>query len=209
MNKDENKESKMTVARALSELKMLQKRIDKTRDTTVFISTRVPGRVFKDHVKETQSSYKSLCDMMARYEKIKFAVISSNAQTRVTVGKKNLSVAEVIAERECMEQKRRVLEVMRAQRLRAEEEMTRYSEHLEDKMQKWISEMTSGKERASDFELKHLQDQFLEMNKMEYLDPLPQGLDVIIKNLDEEIDVFDKNVDFALSESNAVTVIDV
>lgn len=199
----------ISITRALVELKTLQKRITRLLTSTTFVSTKVLDRAFTDHVPETKSNFSALKDLIARFEKIKFAIVMSNAQTKVNIGKHTYTVAEAIAKKECLRHSRDLLETLREQKQRVDMDMVSYSTHVEQLFERNCETMLkkeNGK-NPSEYEMKSYKDIFFANHKMERVDPL--NIDMVISKLTEEIEDFDKTVDFVLSESNAVTLISV
>lgn len=81
--------SKITITRALTELKTLDKRIQKAIDSGTFVSFY--GQFFKpdENSKSAQSNYQSIMDLLERRKQIKSLIVMSNAVTKVIIyGKK-------------------------------------------------------------------------------------------------------------------------
>ena len=93
---------KMTVHKALCELKTLDSRIQKCMQQNPFVfankhaNSKVAGVSVGDYCKEVQASYQSANDLIARRDAIKRAVTLSNATVKVTIGGKEYTVAEAI-----------------------------------------------------------------------------------------------------------------
>jgi len=195
--------SNLTVTRGLSELNTIKKRISKLTQGTTFLSTKVGGHAWRDHVHETKSNWQAVNDLMDRYTQIKFAIITSNASTRVKVGEETYTVAEAIAFKECLQHKRALLLTMREQREQTDRLVEQHNNNVRQKLDRLL-EMNFQRERKTDEgDIKSISDAYLKNNAIEVVDPL--GLDRQISKIDEEIDSFAKEVDFALSESNALT----
>ena len=93
---------KMTVHKALCELKTLDSRTQKCMQQNPFVfankhaNSKVAGVSIGDYCKEVQASYQSANDLIARRDAIKRAVTLSNATVKVTIGGKEYTVAEAI-----------------------------------------------------------------------------------------------------------------
>ena len=85
---------KMTVHKALCELKTLDARIQKGIQQNPFVfankhaNSKVAGVNVGDYCKEILASYQSVNDLIARRDAIKRAVTLSNATVTVTIGGK-------------------------------------------------------------------------------------------------------------------------
>jgi hypothetical protein len=197
--------SEITVTRALAELKTLHKRIQKLTTGTTFISTRVLGRAWRDHNEETKSNFQAVRALVDRYERIKFAIIRSNANVQVTIGGVTYTVAEAIARKESMQHQRDLYDQMRRQRTAATQAVEYHTTDVQRKLDGLLKQNFSGEKKVEESDIKTITEAFLRNNRIEEVDPL--GLDKVISELDEEIQSFAKEVDFTLSESNATTKI--
>ena len=93
---------KMTIHKALCELKTLDSRIqDAIRRSTFCFANKhsnqkIHGIPIEDVKKECKAAYQSISDLISRRNAIKCAVVLSNATTKVTIGGKEYTVAEAI-----------------------------------------------------------------------------------------------------------------
>lgn len=197
--------SEITVTRALAELKTLHKRIQKLTTDTTFISTRILGRAWRDHADESKSNFQALTDLIRRYEAIKFAIIQSNAKVQVHIAGVTYTVAEAIAKKESLQHQRQLLEQLRKQRNTVTQQVEYHTQDVQRKLDNLLERNFSKDRKVDESDIKTITDAFLKNNKIDTVDPL--GLDGVITTLDEEIQEFSKEVDFTLSESNAMTKI--
>ena len=199
--------STLTITRALAELKTLEKRISKLTNSTTFVSFRVTGRRWEDHVDETKSNYQSLSDLIARYNRIKNAVIHSNATTKVTISGTKYTVAEAISRKNTINYEQQLLETMRQQRTDTRNQISWYEKEVQTKLDSLLEKSFSRDKKTSDTEIKTITEAFLNANSAEEVDPL--GIDDEIKRMEASIDDFLKEVDFVLSEANAMNTVEV
>ena len=87
---------KMTITRALTELKTLDKRIQKTTGSGVFISFQGKFHKPNEYSKKGPAVYQSVMDLLNRRKRIKSAIVSSNAVTNVKICGKEMTIAEAI-----------------------------------------------------------------------------------------------------------------
>lgn len=190
----------ISITRALAELATLKKRITKLSSNTTFISTKVSGRSWTDHLNDSKAAWQSINDLMARYQAIKFAVLESNSSTRVTISDKSYSVAEAIATKECMVQKRAFLDDLRRQRQTIAGQVQTHESGVQHQLNSLL-ETSFKNDKSGGGDIKVVSDAYLKNNRIEVMDPL--GLDKKITELDNEILSFTSEVDFVLSESNS------
>jgi len=203
--------SELTITRALVELKTLDSRITKLVDTTSFIAMKTKNKnynlVEEDYKKNVMASYQSLNDLIARRDSIKNAIVLSNATTQVTVAGKTMTVANAIEFKKTIEYKKKILEIMKKQR----QAVTIESENHKQKVQAKIDDnirIICGKDTKPDTNtIQTISDGIAKGDPVEIYDPL--GLDVLIKELEELTGEFTANIDYVLSESNALTKITV
>lgn len=210
---------KMTVHRALAELKTMDARIDSAiRGTTYVLAVKrsaekingVKIDTFKDAMKANDQKVNSL---IRRRDAMKRALVISNATTKVTVGGKEYTVAEAI---ECkvhgMEYMKALKNSMTSAYLAAQAEMKRNDDEvLEKRAEQYVLSVIAAQPKDAKMSvdseaMKALRKSYIENNAFEMLDPL--GVAERIAELDEMIHAFETDVDAALSCSNALTVIE-
>lgn len=210
---------KMTIHRALAELKTMDDRIEKAIDSVTYVMAvkhsaekinGVPVAEFKENIK---SGYQKVQSLMARRDAMKRAVVLSNATTKVTVAGKEMSVAEAI---ECkshgMEYKKYLRNKLVSQQRTAQANLDANSgEALEKKAEQYVLSVISAQPKDSKMSvdseaMKALRKTYIENNTYDLIDPI--GVTKVMENLLDEINEFETEVDAALSVSNAVTVIE-
>ena len=200
-------ENELTVTRALAELTTIKKRVEKLTNNTTFIGTRTTGQAWKDFQPETRANWQSINDLQNRYNNIKFAIIRSNAETRVTVSSMDLTVAEVIVMKECMTQKKTLLLSLRQQRDRTTRGVELHEKEVQKQLDRLLEGLCKGHDGNRDQkQITDVSETYRKNNRCEVVDPI--NLDKEIEALDRAVDSFNGEVDFVLSESNALTKID-
>lgn len=207
---------KMTVHKALCELKTLDARIVKAIQGADFVfankhaNTKVSGKSLSAYCEEVKAAYRSACDLISRRDAIKRAVTMSNATTKVVIGGQEYTIAEAIEmKNHGIPMQQRLLDKLakdnRAARKRADESNGEYLEMRADEYVKSLYGNVDMK-GASD-EIKKVRSDFIAAQTMELVDPL--GIDDEMKRLDDIISSFSVEIDAALSVSNALTEITV
>ena len=210
---------KMTVHKALAELKNIDARIEKAiRDTTYVLAVKhsaekINGVTVANFKENMKSGYQKVNDLIARRDAMKRAVVLSNATTKVTVGGKEYTVAEAIeAKNHGVEFKKALLNTMTYAYKSAQNELNRNGdEALEKKAEQYILSMIAAQPKDSkmtvDSEaMKIMRKTYIENNKYDLIDPLDVAS--VMDKLEKEIHEFETEVDAALSVSNALTVIE-
>ena len=207
---------KMTVHKALCELKTLDARITKAIQGSTYVfankhsNAKVSGKTISAYSDEVKSAYQSACDLIARRDAIKRAVTLSNATTKVTIGGQEYTIAEAIEMKNHgipMQQKLldKLVKDNRAARKQADENN---GEYLEMRADEYVKSLYGNVDmKGASEEIKKVRADFIAAQMMELVDPI--GISAEMKRLDETITGFTVEIDAALSVSNALTEITV
>ena len=199
----------MSITQALAELKLLDKRIQKALDNVTWadIKTKSYPLDVEKFGKMVRAEYQSFTDLVKRRDTIKRAVVKANAATRVKVGTWEGTVAEAIEYKTSIVYKKRLLSVMREQLLTAMQQFKEQQEAVDGRLEKLLHSELGKDVKTSPETITALTSSFRENNKVELVDPL--DLSARTKELEEEIEEFETNVDWVLSETNGKTLIEV
>lgn len=201
----------VTVTRALAQVKSLQDRITRATNQP-FVSTSTggkheTGKSIEDVSKQLAANLQSVQALIAERNKIKTAIVKSNAATDVTIGGVVMTVAQAIERKGSIELEKTLLVHMRHQLNQALAKVERTNVNMQQRLDTMI-QTTLGKDRKLDAgDLEALTGPFEKANKGALVDPT--DLSKEIEKLEASISAFDEEVDYALSEVNAVTRIDV
>lgn len=205
----------ISVTRALATIKNLDAKIERaipslqlvtlsagTGGSLALADTKLTVEEFSDKVK---SAEKALTDMIKQRTAIKNAVIQSNATTKVTVGDKEMTVAEAIETKKSIGFKVQLLANLRKQLVTSTSAYTRANDAFQQKLESAEASVSTRDKKATDEEIK-LATQGIKLRQTPAIvDPL--NLSKYIETLEVEVQDFLLNVDFALSEINAKTEI--
>ena len=210
---------KMTVHKALAELKTMDDRIMKSiRDNTYVLAVKhsaekINGMTVANFKEKMRSGYQKATDLIARRDAMKRAVVLSNATTKVKVGENEYTVAEAIEmKNHGMEFRSALLRQINSAYTTAQNELNRNSgETLEKKAEQYVLAVIAAQPKDSKMSvdsdaMKALRKTYIENNTYDLVDPLDVAK--IMEALDAEINEFNAEVDAALSVSNALTVIE-
>jgi hypothetical protein len=200
----------MSVTQALPELKLLEKRIDKVMSSIpdwCKVSTNSAPVEKEKQKKETESALQSFNDLVKRRDAIKRAIILSNAQTKVKIGAFEGTVAEAIEYKTSIRFRRELLDGMKSALQNKREEFERKKAEVDGRLERLLQSELGKDVKTNPETITALTNSFRENNKVELVDPL--DLAVKIQSLEDELDSFETNVDWVLSQANATTMIDV
>lgn len=211
---------KMTVHKALAELKIIDDRINNAIVSGTYViankhsNTKIHGMTIDDFKTSMKSDFQKVSDLIARRNAIKRAVVASNAVTKVKVGDVEYTVAEAIEmKNHGMEFKNTLKMYIERQYANAKNEFDKNSgDSLERRAENYVLSVIQAQPKDSKMAvdsdaMKNLRAQYIKDNTYDIIDPI--GVKDVIEKLDNEISGFITEVDAALSVSNALTVLDI
>jgi len=204
---------KLSIHRALTELKMLNHRIEAaTNEVSTVLANRksnskINGVEIQEYEKQMQSSYDKVVGLIGYRNLIKSLVVESNARTKVTVGKEEMTVAEAIERKQSIQFEKKLLEVMQQQYRSAINMVAKENDALPAKLETYLINILGNKDKQSPEEVKLHTETFMKRNEYELIDPM--NVKNKIEALNSRIEEFESEVDGVLSESNATTFIEV
>lgn len=206
---------RMLVTQALNELKTLDARIYRTISASSFVATaktsekKVTPNLTKDEFNiRAKADFQSANDLISRREKIKAAVVDSNAKTEVEICGEKYTVAKVIDMKNSIEYKKKLLDKMKTQLLGAESMMNKNNTLMEQKIDQLVTAAYSKESKTTikPEEYSSIADPYRASNEFSLVDPL--NIREEIESLQKYIEEFEANVDSVLQISNCVTYIE-
>ena len=199
----------MSVTQGLAELKLLEKRLigslDRVKWTDVSSKTNV---VDTDKLKKlAESEYQSYTDLLTRREAIKRAIVLKNATTVVELGTWKGTVAEAIEKKAHIEYKKNLLNSMKQSLTTSQTLLAQKEAELDSRLDKLLQSELGKDVKTNPETIQAITKSFKETNKVIHHDPL--DLPEKIKVLEQEIEDFETNIDWKLSEANGRNMISV
>ena len=209
---------KYSITRALAERKVLIKRHEKAVKELDLIAVQRGSRLMgsyshikpEDFVEKVKEGWQSILSLEARIDDIKNQIDKSNLVTIIKVGSREMTVQEAIVMKNSISLKKDRLSRMKQLYKQALVANNDALEENRKRVEKTVADNTaaSGSMSKIDPELeKKAVEQIEGLYGVRFVDPL--SLETIIKQLELEIEEFESNVDYALSESNSQTFIEI
>lgn len=203
--------AQISVTRALAEVKSLNDRIEKATRQSVFVTVTVGGKTTNGQDLQTatntvKANLQSVQDLIARRQAVKAAIIRSNAVTTVTINGKELTVAEAIERKGSIDKERTLQAVLQQQLGQARSVTERNNVQMQGRIDTMIQAAVGKDRKATEDELEAISKPYTAANITAPLDP--NGLESVIHKMEADINGFLFEVDFALSEANAKTLIE-
>ena len=209
-------QERMTVHKALAELKLLDDRIEKAIKSTLYCvakkhsDEKINGISLVEFEKQMQGGYDKAVSLIERRKAIKKAVVLSNAVTKVVVAGNEYTVAEAIEmKNHGIEFEQKLMGSIEKQYNCAMAVIKNENgKDLEERADQYVTAIYGQKEsKTNTADIEKVKDDFLKSNQYELVDPL-KVLDKMY-TLEEYINNFMAEVDSALSVSNALTEIEI
>lgn len=207
---------KMTVHKALVELKTMESRINKATNAIPFVvankhaNNKINGITVSDYCEQMKSGYQKAQDLIARRNAIKRAVVLSNATTKVVVSGVEYTVAEAIEmKNHGIGYLQALLTKINSDYVRAQREANvNNGDALESRADEYIRSLYGNTDmKNATEEVKKVRADFVAAQTFELVDPIKVKAE--IERLEQVINDFTVDVDAALSVSNSVTEIEV
>lgn len=208
----------ISVTRALVELKRLDERISKAIGSGLFVSRTIGRDTYKKAVgtsdsvtaveQKIQASFDRVSSLISNREKVKSALVLSNATTRVKVLNRDMTVAEAIELKSTVATRNALLAAMRGQLALERTQVERAAAQLDAEIETSVNALYGTDRTKIDADMiKSVGDVKRSQKEVALLDPAK--IESKIELLEADILNLTSELDFVLSESNARTEITV
>jgi hypothetical protein len=202
---------KMTITRALAELKMLDKRINNAISSADFCILKKKGQKHIDgkEVADVQAIFKSnfdsIRDLIQYKQKLKGAVVQANATTLVKIAGNEYTIAQAIDLKNSLEYNKAFRKKLWTQFVSHRNEVERLNTSVAQAAERDAAQAFGTKQKSSTAEYAQYVEDYKERHEVELI----EGFDTKneIAALDAFLEEFYTEVDFILSEANATTYI--
>ncbi len=205
---------KMTLHRALSELKLIDSKIEKQTAQLNVIGIYQKGKLVNqttlqaDFDKDAKADMQSILDLIERKAVIKSAVVEANSTTRLTIAGKEVTIADAINFKANIKFKKALIERLKGLYNSYVATLNRNNEVVKQNVQNLLT-ASFGKDAATQNAnaVESIQKPYMDANEFHLSDPIEA--DKKQKALQEEVSNFEVEVDSCLSEINSITFIEV
>jgi|LauGreDrversion4_2_1035121.scaffolds.fasta_scaffold400610_1 hypothetical protein len=199
----------MSVTQALAEIKLMRSRMENALDGTTFIKLK-KKRDLVDATrfgKEATGAFQSYIDLLKRYTALKSAVVHSNAITLVQIAAVQYTVAEAVERKRTLNFDKDLLSQLQTQYDKVQSEYNSHMVSEQARVERLLTTELSKDNKTNVEVINQLTETFLSQNRAEILDPLQ--LSERIAAIKKDIEDFETQVDWVLSESNGRTLIQI
>ena len=206
----------LTITRALSEKKMVEKRLNDKILNGTFVGI-VKGNAekpissafkTKEELAETiQSSYDSVSALIDRYKELASAIIRSNSSTLIKIDGVEMTVSEALERKKSIAHETGMLKRLREDYARVTRDVNDSNANMQYSIDQQVKAMMSGDRsiKSEEESINLVTQAFSATTEQHIFDPAG-----IVKRIEEYVNIvegFNNEIDYALSESNAKTLI--
>lgn len=213
--------AKITLTRALVELKTLDERIQKATNQQFVGLVKGTDKkptigMYKDAEQMERSftaNFNQVNDLMKRRQKIKSALVLANAKTMLTVNGIPMSIADAIDSKRIAEFRAQLIRSIRQQISNASNAIEKNRVDMEANIQAQIDRILGNDQKGKDAVsqnkdmIETIRTTMFNLHDMKIVDPNKLVDD--IERLSNELEAFISEIDFSLSEVNAKTEIEI
>ena len=205
----------MTITEALNALKLMDKKIDKATFSPTFVgaakevSDKIGHKTKTTFEADAKASLQSVMDLISYRDKVKAAIVLSNATTTVKIGGVEMTVAEAIETKGSIQYRKTLMEELADQYSAAKRTVESTNSKVDAQVDKLREQYVgNAKEAKLDTDgFAAMSDSYIKQNYFALVDPC--DIMTVIEKLRNEIEEFESNVNTALVISNATTFIEV
>ena len=207
---------KMTIHRALVELKLIDSKIEKSINLLNPVGMYQEGKLvdgvteLAEFEKNATSKYQSVTDMIDRKCKIKTAIVAANAVTTVTVNDKTMTIADAITFKTVIEFKKQLIKVLDTRNRNNKALFIKKNEEINAVALNNAKIMLGRQDdnaKPTDKDVEEITTPYIKRTEFHFADPLE--IEIKIEQLQIEVENFEAEVDAVLSEVNSLTIIEI
>lgn len=202
----------ISITKGLRELKLYNDKIEKAIRNTKYVQLQKSNKkinnktTVEEFTKQIKADLDSIKDMIKIRNKIKAAIVNSNATTIVTVSGNKMTVAEAIEKKENIKYEKSLLQAMKDDFVNVYDNLNAENHNMEMQLDRLLQKMCEGEQKNNE-DKNEFSESFKKLNEWKLVDPI--NIEKQIKYLEEEIDNFESEVDIILSESNTITKVNI
>lgn len=204
---------KMTIHRALSELKLIGSRIEKEISIIIPVGLMQKGGLVNGlYEKEkfdsqAKSNFQSVLDLITRRDKIKSAIVKANSNTFVKIANIEMTIADAINAKTAIVYKKKLVETLGQKLRQTYVQLEKNNAQVDANALNLAQAALQKKEvKITDTDVQNITKPYLDANLFVLVNPF--DAENKINEIDQNISAFESEVDAVLSEINAITIIE-
>lgn len=202
--------TQISVTRALAQVKSLNDRIQRGTGAQFIVVSQGGKIAGKSSIQEAEqimiANLQSVQDLIAKRTSLKSAIVRSNAVTTVVIAGKAMTVAEAIERKSSIIIEQTLLQQLRSQHNHCIAASERINVGVQERIDELLKQSYGRDAKINEADQQAVAGPYEARHKAALVDP--NKLEEVIKKMQDELDGFILEVDFALSEVNAKTLIE-
>lgn len=203
--------TQISITRALAQVKSLTDRIQRGTNGNAFIAISVggkhqSGKSIQEVELGLKAALQSVEDLVKERNKLKSAIVKSNAVTSVAINGVTMTVAEAIERKSSIALEQNLLNQLAAQQSQAILQVERVNVEVQKATEALLNTAVGKDRQNTEAELAAITEPFKRGREAKLIDS--NELTATIARMSKDIDAFRLEVDYALSEVNAKTLIE-
>ena len=202
----------MSIHRALSELKTYDDRINRVMENDHIIANKksndkIKGKTVDECKQAIKGSFASYYALTENQRRVKAAVVLSNANTKVKIAGNEYTVAEAIERKAKLFHDEEFLKLLKEQFNQQNKKVEDENLLVPQKLENYLQAILGDKDKRTVEDIAAHTKAFEDRNKYELIDP--GDIAKQIEWLEKTVREFKNEVDYVLSESNALAEIEI
>lgn len=202
----------ISITRALTRIKTNKDQLNNLENEKYVVSelsVEVDSKRVKAFKANSQSNFDKAKSLVAESVSLQQAIRKSNLETKVTIANEEMTVSEAIIRKDLASYQRDIFSTIRSQSMRADSQIEDADSKIEQKAREFVERLKTNEDNKDQL------DRAFELGRQSAERELKRvkvaGFNVdsfLVEELDR-LNQFLQEVDYVLSESNAVTMIEV
>lgn len=200
--------TKMSLHRVIAEIKNIESKLTGIQSGAfVFTATGDDQAEYAAIRAKSQSQFDSFQSMIANLATLKSARNAANAKVQVTIAGKVQTIDEALAAKSALVHKKELIRVLQAQMVNGQRAVDAAKVAIDTRVQQQIASLFGGTKKATEDEITLLRNTAERASKVTMV--FADGLKENVERLTKEVDGFVTEVDYILSEANALNTVEV
>ena len=205
---------KLSIHRALSEMKLIDSKINTALETIEPTGAMQTGKLVNNHYqkadfeKDAKAKFQRIQDLITRKNIIKKAIVQKNAEVQVKIGNKTMSIADAISFKAIVDIKQKLIDTLKSKNNKTKSTIERYNTQVDASALNIAGKaMENSNIKIGDKDAAYIIDPYVKTHEIHLVDPLK--VEKTIETLQNELEEFVAEVDAVLSEANALNKIEI
>lgn len=198
----------MSLHRIIAEIKSIEAKLAALPSTPfVYQALADDVKEHAQHIAKSQSDFDTYQSLIANLATLKSARNKANSTVEITIAGTKMTIDEALAKKAALPHKQALIRSLQNQFTNGQRAIDASTTQIEARIAQQLANMFTGTRKATDDEVKVIRDSVERAQKIKLL--FAAGLKEQLDKLIKEVDGFTTEVDYVLSEANALNTVQV